>query len=253
MPVLTKLGGDRDPAPGGDRRAATARATRSSTTSSTRPVLAWKADHETRGELERQRAEADRRHRRLLVVIAAGAVALLAMAAITVFALAQRHDARQQAQAAGRASGSASAGTGGPRKPARGAGRQSAPDRPAAEPAERARLGSRAPVGRGADALRQALVVARERAILPSRGAVNSVAFSPGRLPSAHCLRRRRGAGLVAADGRGTRFFRRRGVCSHGRLQPRRQARSSGSRRGRRSSGACEARANRTCSRTDRR
>jgi hypothetical protein len=40
------------------------------------PVLAWKAAHETQRELERQRAEAERRHRRLLRITALAVVAL---------------------------------------------------------------------------------------------------------------------------------------------------------------------------------
>src|SRR5581483_1967901 len=38
------------------------------------PVLAWKADYELKRELAEQRAEAERRHRRLLWIVAAAAV-----------------------------------------------------------------------------------------------------------------------------------------------------------------------------------
>ncbi|HUG65666.1 MAG TPA: WD40 repeat domain-containing protein, partial [Gaiellaceae bacterium] len=64
------------------------------------PVLAWRASHEADRELERQREESDRRHRRLLAVIGVGAILLAAMAAVTVFALTQRAEAREQASEA---------------------------------------------------------------------------------------------------------------------------------------------------------
>ena len=64
------------------------------------PVLAWRASHEADRELERQREESDRRHRRLLAVIGVGAILLAAMAAVTVFALTQRAEAREQAREA---------------------------------------------------------------------------------------------------------------------------------------------------------
>ncbi|MGH3019603.1 MAG: WD40 repeat domain-containing protein, partial [Gaiellaceae bacterium] len=60
-------------------------------------VLAWRTRHESERALERQRAEAERRHRRLLALLAAAVVALAAMAAVTVYALAQRGEAREQA------------------------------------------------------------------------------------------------------------------------------------------------------------
>jgi WD40 repeat protein len=62
------------------------------------PVLAWRTEHEADRELEAQRLESDRRHRRLLVVIGIGAVLLAAMSAVTVFALTQRSEAREQAR-----------------------------------------------------------------------------------------------------------------------------------------------------------
>src|SRR5262249_34662894 len=51
------------------------------------PVLAWKAAHEVQRELEREAAEAERRHRRLVGLLAIALAGLLAMAAVTVFAL----------------------------------------------------------------------------------------------------------------------------------------------------------------------
>jgi WD40 repeat protein len=62
------------------------------------PVLAWRSEYEADRELAAQKRESDRRHRRLLVVIAVGAVLLAAMAAVTVYALNQRTEAREQAQ-----------------------------------------------------------------------------------------------------------------------------------------------------------
>ena len=64
------------------------------------PVLAWRTGHEADRELEAQRREADRRHRRLIAVIAVGAVLLAVMGAVTGYALSQRGEARQQAREA---------------------------------------------------------------------------------------------------------------------------------------------------------
>ena len=64
------------------------------------PVLAWRTAHEGDRELEAQQEASDRRHRRLLAVIAAGAVLLAVMSAVTVYALSQRSEAREQAQEA---------------------------------------------------------------------------------------------------------------------------------------------------------
>lgn len=62
-------------------------------------VLAWRVRHEAARELERQRAEADRRQRRLLAVLVSSLVALAAMVAVTAYALMQRGEAREQAAA----------------------------------------------------------------------------------------------------------------------------------------------------------
>jgi WD40 repeat protein len=64
------------------------------------PVLAWRTAHEGDRELEAQQEASDRRHRRLLAVIAGGAVLLAVMSAVTVYALSQRSEAREQAQEA---------------------------------------------------------------------------------------------------------------------------------------------------------
>ena len=62
------------------------------------PVLAWRAGHDAERELEAQKRESDRRHRRLLAVIGVGAILLAAMSAVTVYALSQRSEAREQAR-----------------------------------------------------------------------------------------------------------------------------------------------------------
>ena len=61
------------------------------------PVLAWRTAHEADRELRRQKTESDRKHRRLLGVIAVGSVLLAMMAGVTVYALSQRTEAREQA------------------------------------------------------------------------------------------------------------------------------------------------------------
>jgi WD40 repeat protein len=61
------------------------------------PVLAWRTRHEADRELERQKEAADRRHRRLLAVIAVSAVLVGLMACVTAYALTQRNEAEKQA------------------------------------------------------------------------------------------------------------------------------------------------------------
>ena len=62
------------------------------------PVLAWRAEHEANRDLEAQKHASDRRHRQLLVVIGLGAVLLAVMGAVTVYAVTQRTEAREQAR-----------------------------------------------------------------------------------------------------------------------------------------------------------
>ena len=64
------------------------------------PVLAWRARHRTEREIERQLAESHRRRRRLQLLFGLVLVALALMAGVTVFALDQRREAREQAQEA---------------------------------------------------------------------------------------------------------------------------------------------------------
>ena len=63
-------------------------------------VLAWRTQHMAERALERERADARRRHRRLAIVAIVALVGLAAMAAVTVYALSQRSEAQQQAAAA---------------------------------------------------------------------------------------------------------------------------------------------------------
>jgi WD40 repeat protein len=64
------------------------------------PVLAWRARHRTEREVERKLAESHRRRRRLQLFFAVVLVALGLMSAVTVFALDQRAEAREQAREA---------------------------------------------------------------------------------------------------------------------------------------------------------
>ena len=60
------------------------------------PVLSWRSER----ELERERAAANRRHRRLLGLAVGSLVALVCVAAIAVYAWTQRSDARRAARVA---------------------------------------------------------------------------------------------------------------------------------------------------------
>ena len=130
------------------------------------PVLAWKAAHEVRRERELEAAEAERRHKRLLRLLAVAVAALLVMAGVTVFAVTQWSKARSQARLAH--------------------GRELAGEAVAelnVDPLDSLALALRsAQVRRTSqteDVLREALVANRERAILPNDGPVRAVTFSP--------------------------------------------------------------------------
>ena len=58
------------------------------------PILAWQAEH----QLQRERIRARQQHRRLLAIIGASLFALAVVAAVAVYALVQRSDARTQAR-----------------------------------------------------------------------------------------------------------------------------------------------------------
>ena len=134
------------------------------------PVLAWKAEHEARRRLDRQREESDKRHRKLLRALALSVVAFVVMAGVTVFALSQRSHARAQARVARARELAATAVS----------QLQVDPQQSLALGIDSARLKR---TSEGEDVLRQALIAARERAILVCHGPVRAVAFSPsGRL-----------------------------------------------------------------------
>jgi len=63
-------------------------------------VLAWRTRHETESALAAEREWARRRHRRLAAVAVLALVALAAMAVLTVYAFAQRSDARDRERTA---------------------------------------------------------------------------------------------------------------------------------------------------------
>ena len=63
-------------------------------------VLAWRAGHEASRALERERAAARRRHRRVALLATAALVALAGTSALALWALSQRSEAREKALAA---------------------------------------------------------------------------------------------------------------------------------------------------------
>ncbi len=133
-------------------------------------VLAWRARHEAERRLEEERRAAARRHRRLLVIAVGAGILIAVLTAIAVFALAQRHDARDQAR--------------------RARGRELAARALTATsvaPIEAVRLAVRAvqtdPSDEVADVLRTTLRNLRTKAVLRAGGPVTDVEFSPdGRL-----------------------------------------------------------------------
>jgi WD40 repeat protein len=129
------------------------------------PVLAWKGAYEAQRELEQERAESERRHRRLLRALALAVVALLVMAGVTVFALTQRSEARSQAELAHAGELAAKAVT----------QLNVDPQLSLATAVDSARLRR---TSQAEDVLRQALIASREREILPSAGPVRTASFS---------------------------------------------------------------------------
>jgi WD40 repeat protein len=63
-------------------------------------VLAWRTRHEADRRLEHERLEAARRHRTLLGVAAASLVAVVLLSAVSIYALTQRSEARENAREA---------------------------------------------------------------------------------------------------------------------------------------------------------
>jgi WD40 repeat protein len=129
-------------------------------------ALGWKRTHDVDRELERQQEQTSRRHRRLLAALVAAALLIAVMAAVTVFALTQRSNARSQARVAH----------------ARELAWQGA-SLLQVDPAKSLELGVEslnvARTGQGEDLLRKALVESRVRAILQSDGPVRTVSYSP--------------------------------------------------------------------------
>ena len=133
-------------------------------------VLAWRREQ----ELERERREAERRHRRLAAVTIAALLALAAMTAVAVYAFSQRSDARASARSA-RASERATR--------ARELGALAQSDL-ATDPRQSVGLALQAakldPTFAAEDTLRTAILDSRVRKILRAgRGPVNAAAYSP--------------------------------------------------------------------------
>jgi len=138
-------------------------------------VADWRREHDAERELAVER----RRHRRLLVLFAIAVVALGAVAAVALYALTQRAEARRQADAANEQAALA-------RDRARFAHARELdaeatsllpidPELSLLLAAEGARL---SPTAQAADVLRQALLVSKVRGVVPARG-VTSATFSP--------------------------------------------------------------------------
>jgi WD40 repeat protein len=126
-------------------------------------VLAWRRER----ELDRERRVAARRHRRLLLVAVAALVGLAAMAAVAVYALAQRSDARASAQSARARELSARAESELPIDPLRSIGLA-------------LRAAKLEPTPAAEEVLRSALIESRVRRIFHAgRGSVNAAAYSP--------------------------------------------------------------------------
>jgi WD40 repeat protein len=130
------------------------------------PVLAWKAAHEAERERERGAAEGRRRHRRLVRLLAAAGVALLVMAAVTIFAVTQWSRARSQAHLAHA-------------RELAGAALSDVTDDPLRSLVLALASARLKQTTQGEAVLRQALSANRERAVLPSGDSVRTVEYSP--------------------------------------------------------------------------
>ncbi len=158
-------------------------------------VLGWRRERER----DRERRVAARRHRRLLVVAVAALVGLAAMAAVAVYALAQRSDARTSAKSA-------------QARELVGQAQLELTTDPLRSIGTALRAAKLEPTPAAENALRTALIESRVRKILPAGdGLVNAAAYS------------RDGSRVVTASEDGTaRVFRVRdgaqiAVLSHGR------------------------------------
>lgn len=129
-------------------------------------ALGWKRSHDVQRELDVERREASRRHRRLLVALAVAGLLLAVMAGVTVFALTERSHARSQARLAhARELVAVSLA------------------RLSTDPAGALRSAVEAvrvvPGSAAEAALRQALLADRERAVFHNGGAVEVARYSP--------------------------------------------------------------------------
>jgi WD40 repeat protein len=136
-------------------------------------VLAWRTRFEAERELARTRAEAAGRHRRLVILSTVSLAGLAIMAAIAIFALSQRGEARKERAAA--------------RVEARHARARAleatAVSQLAIDPELSLLLADRAarlaPSAQAADVLRDALLASRVRGVMRTRGPVATAEFSP--------------------------------------------------------------------------
>jgi WD40 repeat protein len=145
-------------------------------------IVDWRDGHEAQRELDRARRDADRRSRRALLVAGAALFALAVVAAIAVFALTQRSDARTKARLAQARALTATALV----------QLSIDPQRSIRLAVEAARLEHSPEVE---SALRQALLTSRLRKTLRAGGPLTSASFDPGG-----------GRVLTAGDG-GARLF----------------------------------------------
>ncbi|HEY1365670.1 MAG TPA: WD40 repeat domain-containing protein [Gaiellaceae bacterium] len=130
------------------------------------PVLAWRRRFETKAALALERRASERRHRRLLLLAGGALLVAAAMTAVTIFALAQRRAARSEAHQAHARALEATA-------------LQQLPidSQHSLSLGLQAALLSAGPTSESV--LRQALIDARLRFVLPTRGTISAVAFSP--------------------------------------------------------------------------
>jgi WD40 repeat protein len=128
-------------------------------------VLAWRTAHEADRRLEQERETAGRRHRRLLLALGVAAGLLALMAAVTVFALTQRSDARSQARKAHARELDATALS----------GLSTDPQQSLALSLQAARLQA---TSQSEDVLRRSLLTSRLRAILRAAGPVTAAVYS---------------------------------------------------------------------------
>lgn len=126
------------------------------------PILAWQAEH----QLRREQIRARRQHRRLLAIIGASLVALAVVAAVAVFALVERSEARTQAR---HAHGGALAGH----------ALADIPTNPQVSVQLALQAAQLSPGRQTADVLRSSLAAMRETRILRLGGEIVFAAFAP--------------------------------------------------------------------------